>query len=984
MRSKRAWRLLGVLFVFGTGGAPLAAQSISGGAVEGRIIDALGDPIFDAEVTLIAQSSGAQYRTVSSRGGDVLISALPPGDYDVRAEAIGYRPRLVRGVPVRPGSPSRFTVLLEPEAPPVTRVDTVAFAGGAAGWIRPGTGRWLSRFELNDLPDHGRTLADLTRFSSRFSDDLQGEGLPTRFTRFYVDGVPVEGARLPGGSGDPLAALMLPRSAFTGAEIISGDPDVEWVDWGGTIVSGLTRAGGDRGEAEAFGDYTGGPLWTSSAFEGDVPSSRSIRGGGVVSLPIVPDTTHLVVGVEGWSLETPRPAVLGTPFAGAPAELGQPYLEPFEAVTAFGRLDWTLRGGNRFHIRANAASLLGPDGAGIGTPFAPGAPGATEGQDASVGAGVYAGVGRNLALEARLSLETSTRTGLGSPGLGGADFPATTLATVGLPIGTDPALPSEVVRTAVTLAPTLHYDRGAHQIKGGGRLVVPRYTYTGTTDAAGRFVFGGTDGILSGEGAWFGADGDAATSEFTMLRLVGYIQDRWTVAPGLAVTLGLQSTTEYLPESTWNTSLVWDSLTAMGSDSVSRLSGLGTRFGFEWDVGAQGTTVLRGAAGLSFAPLDPYDVHQLLVGDGRVSVRQAFNGLDTWPDAPSGSNVFTTPRVALLGPSLEMPRTARGSVGLSRTLGAGTAVHLAGVFRRTEHLQRWADLNLALPSGTTDQLGRPIYGTLGKSGALVRSRLTLNRRFPGVERALALNTDGWSLYSAGTVAIDRHSPRTDFFASYTYSQTEDNLVGARLGSVDATLDPGLMSGGDPWAEGRSDFDVPHRFVAGLGLRLPVLAGATVAATYRFRSGDPFTPGFRPGVDPNGDGADRNDPAFGGGPDAAALLSEYTCEAAPSGQPFARNACRGPSQQGLDLRLRVTVFQLGGRAAELTFDALNLIESESGLRDTALHLVDPDASLVRAGTETVIPLLANPDFGTLLVRHDPGRFFRIGLRIGGSR
>ncbi|MEZ4414473.1 MAG: carboxypeptidase-like regulatory domain-containing protein [Gemmatimonadota bacterium] len=984
MRSDQAWRRIGGLLILLLAPAPTLAQSISGGSVQGRVIDALGNPVFEAEITLQSQGSGALYRTVSRRGGEVQLSAIPPGDYDVRAEALGFRPQLVRGVPVRPGGSSRFTVVLEPEAPPVTQVDTVGFSGGAAGWIRPGSGRWLSRLDVADLPDQGRTLADLARLSTAVSEDLSPEGLPTRFTRFYIDGIAVEPARLPGTASDPLAALALTRSAFSGVEIVTGEPDVEWVDWGGAIISGLTRAGGDRSEVEAFGDFSGGGLWSSSALAGTVPSSRSIRGGASVSLPIVADTTQLVLGVEGWSTETPRPATLANPWSGSPAELASAYVEPFEAVSAFGRLDWALRGGNRFHIRANLAALRTPEPLGIGIPASAGQVGVTEGRDASVGATVFAGVARNMTLEARIGVEASRRASLGSEGLGGEAFPRTTLASVGIPIGTDPSLPAEVERTALTAAPTLHVDWDEHQLKVGGRFVVPRYSYTAGPDRAGSFLFGGPSDLARGEGAWLSADPGGESTSFNMVRFVGFAQDHWAVAPGFDITFGVQTTTQQLPESRWNTGLVWDSLTALGSDSVSSLSGLGTRFGFLWDVAQDGVTVLRGSVGLSMAPVDPTDIYQLLVGDGRTVVEQAVAGLDDWPSAPSPADVYSARRVALLGPNLRMPRTARGSVGFSRSVGSGTSLHLGGVFRRTEFLQRMADANTALASGGTDQFGRPLYGPLAQTGSLLRSRASLNRRFPSVERAVAINSDGWSLYSAATIAVDRHTANSDFFGSYTYSKTEDNLIGARDGSFDAMVDPGLIEGSDPWAEGRSDFDVPHRLVAGVGLRLPFLEGGTLSALYRFRSGDPFTPGFRPGVDANADGADRNDPAFAGGPETGGALSEFGCTAATSGRPFERNACRGPAVQGLDVRLRVAAFRVGNQVAELTLDALNLIEAETGVRDAALYLVDETQTLSQIGAETVVPLTANAGFGDVLLRRDAGRYFRIGLRIGGAR
>ncbi len=965
------------------GASPVAAQSISGGALQGRVVDALGSPIFDAEVSIIAQASGAVFLTTSRRSGEALISALPPGDYDIRAEALGYRPKLMRGVPVRPGAPSRVTVVLEVEAPPVTQVDTVTFSGGAAAWIRPGAGRWMSRLELRDLPDHGRTLADLGRLSSELSEGGGSWGLPPRFTRVYLDGLAVEPARLPGTVADPLTALAVPRSGLSGIELVAGDTDVEWVDWGGAILAGLSRAAGDRSEIDVFADFSGGGMWSSQAISGEVPTNRSVRGGASISIPIVQDTTRLLVGVEGWSLETPRPGRLTAGWPGAPVGLDQVQLRTAEALSGFARLDWTLRGGNRFQIRANFASLSDPVPEQVGLAVVPGRLGVTEGRDVSIAVSAFTNIARNWDLEARLGIESSQRIGLGSPGTSGEAFPGTTVASIGIPIGTPSDLPSDVTRSALSFAPTLHYDLDEHQIKVGGRLVVPRYQYEGGLGQTGTFQFGTPSELAAGRGLYQRLGGSGLSSEFSLLRMTGFGQDRWTVTPDLEVNFGAQYVVERLPEALWNTSLVWDSLVGMGADSVETVQGLATRFGFLWDVGGSDRTTVRGLIGLSYAPLDPHQVHHLLVGDGRGEATLALGGLNTWPAAPSGAVFSGVPRVALLGPNLKLPRTSRASFGLSRALGEGISLHLGGSLRRTEFIQRLADVNLTLPTGAVDQFGRPLFGPLANWGGLLLSQPSRNRRFPGVERAEALNSDGWSQHTAFTLGLERHGTSGDFFASYTFSETTDNLVGAAIGTYDATLDPGLLSGGDPWSKGLSDFDVPHRFVAGLGLPLPVLEGGVLGAVYRFRSGDPFTPGFRFGVDANGDGAAWNDPAYPGGAPASALTA-FSCEEPEPGEPFARNSCRGPSVQSLDLSLRLGAFRFGRGVAELTVDVLNLIEPETGFRDTALMFVDAAAGLSSSGAETVVPLVANENFGEFLYRTDPGRRIRVGLRIGGGR
>jgi hypothetical protein len=53
-----------------------------------------------------------------------------------------------------------------------------------------------------------------------------------------------------------------------------------------------------------------------------------------------------------------------------------------------------------------------------------------------------------------------------------------------------------------------------------------------------------------------------------------------------------------------------------------------------------------------------------------------------------------------------------------------------------------------------------------------------------------------------------------------------------------------------------------------------------------------------------------------------------------------------------------------------------------LVDRALLLIDPSGSITTdAQGNVVLPLVANPHFGKLLIRRGEGRVVRIGLRVG---
>ena len=188
-------------------------------------------------------------------------------------------------------------------------------------------------------------------------------------------------------------------------------------------------------------------------------------------------------------------------------------------------------------------------------------------------------------------------------------------------------------------------------------------------------------------------------------------------------------------------------------------------------------------------------------------------------------------------------------------------------------------------------------------------------------------------------------------------------------------------GGAAWDESRSDVDIPHRAAVTLEYRGGGRYPLTLAARGRWRSGLPFTPGFRQGVDVNGDLSGGNDPVQAS--DVPGSAGEFaTCDGGIVGGFAERNSCRDKSVGSVDLRL---AFQLpvkpGGAGVALTVDAFNVVASTTGLVDHAAILIDPTKTLTTDLNGTVtLPFVANPRFGTLLSRRGEPRLVRFGLRV----
>jgi len=530
---------------------------------------------------------------------------------------------------------------------------------------------------------------------------------------------------------------------------------------------------------------------------------------------------------------------------------------------------------------------------------------------------------------------------------------------------------------------TVHLTRGAHRFKigGGGGIRALRAEYL--TGRSGTFIFGGVDQLGVADGAFAQTVGRPPLARFTGVEAGGFVQDRWHVAPGVSLLLGLRVDWEKVPTDKILPDSAWLARTALRTDTLqgTRMK-WGPRAGFTWDVANRQRWFVQGGGGVYHGVVDGSAFGEGIATASGVEGRRGVGVLGRWP-LPPDSTVAPVqgPRFAVVHPAVSAPRTSRATFGVSGILGGGAVLHLSMSYRHTDFLVRRHDLNLLPVPTARDQYGRPVYGTLVQSGAALTAAPGSNRRFSGFDAVTALDQDGYSDYVGFTAHVERRVGRgLTLSTGYTYSRTEDNWLGARgIPEQQVTPFPDSLGGRD-WADGRSDFDVPHRFAFGAELDF---GSVRLAGFYGYRSGDPFTPGFRDGVDANADGSWRNDPAYvddqvPGVPD---LFSAWPCLREQVGRFADRNSCRGPTVQRLDLRLALGPFRLG-YPIEVTVDALNVLDAEYADVDRALYLVDPAGSLTTdpASGVLTVPLVANPGFGRVIRRFGSGRALRLGIRV----
>src|SRR6266849_5516908 len=92
--------------------APVHAQTPSG-EISGTVVDSSGLSVPGVTVTLTNQATNVARVVQTNEVGLYVISAIPPGTYDLKAELLGFRTVERKGIPVQVGSANRLAFTME-------------------------------------------------------------------------------------------------------------------------------------------------------------------------------------------------------------------------------------------------------------------------------------------------------------------------------------------------------------------------------------------------------------------------------------------------------------------------------------------------------------------------------------------------------------------------------------------------------------------------------------------------------------------------------------------------------------------------------------------------------------------------------------------------------------------------------------------------------------------------------------------------------
>ena len=853
-------------------GGIAAAQT--GAILRGRITDASGAVVRQAQIALVDEGTGVERRALSSAQGDYRFDFVPVGTYRLDVQAPGLRREVLPHLVVEVGR----TIVQDFQLEIGTFSDSVTIVSEVPLIERSiALGQVVNRTTIEDLPLNGRKILQLAVLTSgsitppqsgflttpsraQGSQALNTTGHREDTANFQVNGVTLN---------DQINNILMfqpPIDSIQEFRIDTSSAPVENGRNSGASINLVTRSGTNRWqgglfeffrhraldarnafapnadapfERHQFGGYAGGPLARGRTFFFATFERLRQEQGLPVNSVVLSDQQRVALTdpiARGLVALMPRPTLTderGVPrFAGsvnAPVDVDQWAGD----VTHHVGTNHRLHGFYAYQHDKRAEPLeLGSTLPGFGD--------------------FRAGHRQILTLE-HVQTAGSRRVHQTRGGFSRIAFGARAAAALsppdfgidtghsrasGLPVfniagafnfGGPADMPQGRTDTTVILSHAMSYTRAGHALKVGAEY--RQSTYDAWFLDSGSFVFPNIAGFMSGTANSFRVTlGDRAAS-IAQPAVGAYGQDSFRVHPRVMVDLGVRFEWNVTPAESQDRWVVFDAASAsllrigVDKDEVYRQNpNFEPRLGVAWDPLGDSRTLVRATYALT--------VEQPMINAvANLGANPPLGSPLSVTGVVPVASAFAQARAAGLAPITIDPDYRNGvthswNVNLQREIAAGTAL-MAGMVWTEGH-------NLRL----TRNINQPLNGVRPFTAVAADSPILPGTPLGNITQ---IESSGKSHYRSVWASVTRRLTRgLQFNGSYTWSQSLDYNSLSSPPTV-VTVQNGYDLA-DSW--GPSDFDVRHRVAVRGVYRLPLgshplLDGWQLAAILQCQSGSPL-------------------------------------------------------------------------------------------------------------------------------------------------
>jgi hypothetical protein len=872
------------------------AQNV--GTIRGTVTDPSAAVIPNATVT--ATGSNGTTRTATSDGqGHYALPNMPPGKYNIRADASGFITYTKSDVDVPAGQANGLDIALQI----ATEAQQVSVTEQAAAALSTDSSSNVSALVLKDadidaLPDDPDDLqSDL--------EALAGPAAGPNGAQFFVDGF--SGGQLP------------PKSSIREIRINSNPFSSEFDSPGFGRVEILTRPGTDNYHGTVNINYgnkifdTRNPLLTTAQ-----PAYNSTQFNANFGGPLGKKSSFtldyqrrainedaLIIGETLPCVALNSCGVLGSPLSNfAETSYNSAFRTPNAVWRINPRLDYAINQNNTLVIRYNHTQSSNEGGVGGFT--LPSQETQSFQRNNEVQITETAVLGTVAVDETRFQFRDNHTDSIG---LGDFSIPGINVNSA-FSSGGAPYTASDNFNKGFELHNILTTTRGSHALKIGFRARQTdttslsnsnfngTYTFNPPTPASGLPVCPNTatsldvyqqTQILLSQGvplATLLAEG-CGPSQFTLssgipnqqarqFDLGVFVQDDWRLYPNLTINAGMRYETQ---------------------NNIGDHFDLGPRVGLAWAPGAKGKsaskTVIRAGYGIFFTRFPVGNTLQALRFNGVTETNyiitagepNAAAALAAYPNIPAVSLLqVQNQAIYEVDKGLRTPYIGQSAIELDRQLPGRTQLSINYVNTRGFHQLRERDIN----------------APIGYIGPLPGSQFPVN---PGVRPFAGTNVPGASgdIYQYETSGIFKQTQLTinantrlnshlQLQGYYVWGEAHTNANGFPMNQYNDDLD---------W--GRASFDIRHRGFFGGSIGLPYKLNLNPFFT--MQSGAPFN--LTTGEAFEGDGIFNARPYFAPCGASALWTNKYGCFSPTGSKLVPINYGDGPGQVSLNLRLSRT-------------------------------------------------------------------------------
>lgn len=911
LRNVAPLLILNVLLV-----APVLAQ-VTTADITGRVLDQLGAAVPNAAVTVRHTGTGQTRTATTNEEGDYTITQLPPGTYEVSAEAKSFSKTLLRDLELNVGSKQTLNFDLKPGE--VTETVEISSDAVLVETTRSDLGGVVTPAEVQNLPLLNRTFASLSVIMPEARPVGNFDPTKTRVGNVAFNGgdgrqvdVNVDG----GDNKDNVVGSLLQNFSYESIQefqVLQHRWTAESGRAVGGVVNVVTKSGTNDLHGSFFANFRDEALRKFDFFDNQIkranpnfekpPFSRQEIGGSIGG-PVVRDKLFYFFALERFrerlSVPVRADAITQIPLIPNSAPVSV-IPTPYDDTLLTAKVDHRLTGNQSMFYRYAYQKNNSPNDQ-VTNPATTDLSGGNV-TDNKLSSFV---VNHTYTLSpTKLNQFTFHFQDFKNSILGVTEDPRVTFPG-GVEIGANVNVPQATEERKYQFRDDFSLQLGDHGLKFG-----TNYIYT----QLGGFFFFGSRGytinffdlpsvIATNTARYpqgFATPGAVQNIQFAageashdqnIHQLAFYLQDDYKVSPRLTLNLGLRwdANIGNLPDQTNNRTIrLLQQLNhplarAISSDpeKLSRSTPSWTEFqprvGFAYDPTGAGRTVIRGGYGIFYDQLfqnltlfgksqsDP-EIYQTVlnltntaVGSGQLPTFRY--GVDPLPTAPPG---FSIGDLAVGGfgritdPEASEPYVQKFSVGFQTTLGGNFTLSSDYVHTLGLHESRVQVINPRI-----ENICNPLYPGSTPASPLcprgVNSRV-LDRAFVDaglpanrIEQINMIGTTNRSLFDSWTTTLRARRRNVLFSASYVLANSR-SWGGQPVASYTGN---GIAVTPEiqfrPEEFGPTRFDERHRFVLSGVFDLP--GGFQLAPIMQLSSARPFSP--TTGVDIDGDGLATND------------------------------------------------------------------------------------------------------------------------------